>query len=141
MKKIHLIAVAFFMLLSMESFAQGKIEVTVKNIRSVNGQILVGLFSNEDDFLKKPVQGKEVKVTGTDMVVVFNGLPAGDYALSIVHDENENGEMDTNMIGIPKEGFAFGNNSMGTFGPPSFDKAKVTITTKEEKQVITMKYM
>ena len=44
------------------------------------------------------------------------------------------------MVGIPKEGFAFGNNAMGTFGPPSFDKAKVTLKSNTEKQLIEMKY-
>ena len=43
------------------------------------------------------------------------------------------------MVGIPKEGFAFGNNAMGTFGPPTFDKAKITVK-KDEKQVIDLKY-
>ena len=59
---------------------------------------------------------------------------------SIGHDENENGELDKNIMGIPTEGFAFGNNSMGTFGPPPFEKAKITLGSNTEKQVINLRY-
>ena len=113
----------------------------MRNIRAEKGNIMVGLFNNEDDFLKKALHGKVVKASGTTVTVLFENLPAGDYAVSIVHDENENGEMDTNMVGLPKEGFAFGNNAMGMFGPPSFDKAKVQLDGKPQKQDITLKYM
>lgn len=115
--------------------------VNVNNIKSQKGSIRVGLFSNEKDFLKNAVEGKVVKISGGEMTIVFENLKPGDYALSVIHDENENGELDSNAIGIPKEGFAFGNNSMGTFGPPSFEKAKVEVRDQPVKQVIKLKYM
>jgi uncharacterized protein (DUF2141 family) len=120
--------------------AQGKLEVTVRKIKETKGNVRVGLFINEKDFLKKATIGKVVKVTAHEVVVNFEDLQPGDYAISIIHDENENGALDTNMIGIPKEGFAFGNNAMGTFGPPSFQSAKITIKKDLVKQVIDMKY-
>lgn len=122
------------------TFAQSNIEVTVKNIEEVKGSIRVGLFSNENDFLKTPVEGKVVKVAGTEAKVVFENVKAGEYAVSVIHDENDNGELDTNGLGIPKEGFAFGNNAMGMFGPPSFEKAKVVVDQTPVKQVIELKY-
>lgn len=122
------------------SFSQKNIEVTVKNIKEQKGTIRVGLFTNEDDFLKKVAEGKVVKATGTEIRVVFENLKAGEYAVSVIHDANENGELDTNGIGMPKEGFAFGNNAMGMFGPPSFDKAKVVLDKSPVKQVIELKY-
>lgn len=117
------------------------LEVNVNNIKSQKGSIRVGLFSNEKDFLKNPVEGKVVKISGSDLTVVFENLKPGDYAISVIHDENENGELDSNGLGIPKEGFAFGNNSMGTFGPPSFEKAKIELRDQPVKQVIKLKYM
>ena len=122
------------------TFAQSNIEVTVKNIEEVKGSIRVGLFSNENDFLKTPVEGKVVKVAGTEAKVVFENVTAGEYAVIVIHDENDNGELDTNGLGIPKEGFAFGNNAMGMFGPPSFEKAKVVVDKTTVKQVIELKY-
>lgn len=121
--------------------AQGSIEVTVKNIKEAKGSIRVGLFDKEENFLEKPIEGKVVKAANGEVTVVFEGLPTGDYAISIIHDENDNGELDSNMMGIPKEGFAFGNNAMGMFGPPDFDKAKVSVNGQKVKQEITLKYM
>jgi uncharacterized protein (DUF2141 family) len=113
--------------------------VTVRNIKEAKGTIRVGLFTSEKDFLKKAAEGKVVKANAKEITVVFENLKSGDYAVSVIHDENENGELDSNMVGIPREGFAFGNNAMGAFGPPSFDKAKVSLT-KNEKQVVELKY-
>lgn len=103
------------------------LEVNVNNIKSDKGSIRVGLFNTEKDFLKNAVEGKVVKASGSDVTVLFENLQPGDYALSVIHDENENGKLDSNAFGIPKEGIAFGNNAMGPFGPPSFEKAKMKI--------------
>ena len=117
------------------------LEVTVKNIKGTKGTIRVGLFNNEEQFLKTPLKGKVVKVSGTEVKVTFEDLPFGDYAVSVIHDENENGELDSNAIGMPKEGFAFGNNAMGTFGPPSFNKAKVKVGDSPVQQTVSLKYL
>jgi uncharacterized protein (DUF2141 family) len=131
---------AFLFLTTCLSYGQNRIEVTIKNIKEQKGSIRVGLFTNENDFLKKAAEGKVVKASATEVKVVFENLKAGDYAVSVIHDENENGELDTNAIGMPKEGFAFGNNAMGMFGPPSFEKAKVSVSTSPILQVIELKY-
>jgi uncharacterized protein (DUF2141 family) len=137
--KLPVITAVCFMAV-IEIFAQSRLEITVKNIKDAKGNIMVGLFTNESDFLKNVAVGKVVKAVGKEITVVFENLKSGDYAVSVIHDENENGELDSNMIGIPSEGFAFGNNAMGTFGPPSFEKAKVTLKNKNDKQVINLKY-
>ncbi|HEY0742995.1 MAG TPA: DUF2141 domain-containing protein [Chryseosolibacter sp.] len=136
----HMMIVAVLLFSASMTFAQSNIEVTVKNIEEAKGSIRVGLFANENDFLKTPVEGKVVKVAGTEVKVVFENVKAGEYAVSVIHDENDNGELDTNGLGIPKEGFAFGNNAMGMFGPPSFEKAKVVVDKTPVKQVIELKY-
>jgi uncharacterized protein (DUF2141 family) len=116
------------------------VEVIVKNIRAPKGSIRIGLFTNQKDFMKTPVQGRVVKAIGTEVTVVFEDLPAGDYAISVIHDENENGELDSNKMGIPKEGFAFGNNAMGSFGPPAFEKAKISLNGLNVVQTVKLKY-
>jgi uncharacterized protein (DUF2141 family) len=136
---IHIALAGIFTIISSALFAQNKLEVTVRNIKEAKGTIRVGLFTSEKDFLKTAAEGKVVKANAKEITVVFENLKSGDYAVSVIHDENENGELDSNMVGIPKEGFAFGNNAMGTFGPPSFDKAKVSLI-KNEKQVVELKY-
>jgi len=115
------------------------LEVTVSNIKSDKGNIRIGLFTKEG-FLKAPFEGKMVKATREGVTVIFENLKAGVYAISVVHDENENGEMDTNKLGIPREGYAFGNDALGKMGPPSFDQSKVEVEGGGVKQVLKMKY-
>lgn len=133
------LTVGLILFTSSSLFSQVKLEVIIKNIKEPKGTIRVGLFTTEKDFLKNAAEGKIVKASGKEITVVFENLKPGDYAVSVIHDENENGELDANIMGIPKEGFAFGNNAMGTFGPPSFDKAKRSLT-KDEKQIIALRY-
>jgi uncharacterized protein (DUF2141 family) len=123
-----------------ETSAQSSLEIHVNNIKSNKGSIQFGLFTTEADFLKNPIEKKVIKSTGKDVIVVFENLQPGDYALSVIHDENENGKLDSNAFGIPKEGFAFGNNALGSFGPPPFEKAKITIVDQDVKQDIKLKY-
>lgn len=123
-----------------DSVAQSSLEIHLDNIKSKKGSIQFGLFTTEADYLKKPVEKRTVKSTGKEVTVVFENLQPGDYALSVIHDENENGELDSNAFGIPKEGFAFGNNALGSFGPPPFEKAKITISDQNVKQDIKLKY-
>ena len=136
---ILVIAAAISAMAYSNAIAQAKLEVTIKNIKDSKGTIRVALFT-EKEFLKTPSIGKVVKASGKEVTVLFENLKPGDYAVSVIHDENENGELDSNVVGIPKEGFAFGNDAMGTFGPPSFEKAKVTLNKSSDKQVVNMRY-
>ncbi|HEY8936371.1 MAG TPA: DUF2141 domain-containing protein [Cyclobacteriaceae bacterium] len=139
MKK--LIIFCLFILFSALAFGQTSLTVTVKNIREPKGSIRVGLYNKEEDFLKKVYQGKSVKAVGSEITVIFDNLPEGEYAISVVHDENENEKLDSNKIGIPKEGYCFGNNALGKFGPPSYDKVKIKLGATPVAQSLTMKYL
>lgn len=121
-------------------FGQSSLEVTVTNIRELKGSIRASVFTEKSAFLKDEYQGRVAKVNANSMTILFDNLPAGAYALSVVHDENENGELDSNFMGIPKEGFGFGNNALGRFGPPDFEKTVVKVTNASEKQSIALKY-
>lgn len=139
MKKNILVSSLFVMIALGPAFSQGSIEVTVKNIKDPKGTIRVGLFNNEKDFLEKAIDGKIVKAAGTEVTVLFENLKAGDYAVSVIHDENENGELDSNFMGVPKEGYGFSNNAMGMLGPPSFDDAVIAVASKKSV-TITVTY-
>jgi len=109
--------------------AQHRVEVVVTGVRDTTGTIMVALFTSSETFLKKPAVGKKVKASKGEVIVVFEGQPEGEYAGSIIHDTNRNGKLDTNFMGIPREGFGFSNDVMGTFGPPAFGKAKFKVTS------------
>jgi uncharacterized protein (DUF2141 family) len=138
MKYIGMLAA--FMVLGFSAFAQTKLTVTIDKIKGAKGSIRIGIFDSEDGFLKKPVDGKVVKIEGDHVTVSFDKLKPGTYAVSVIHDENDNAELDTKALGIPKEGVGFSNNVMGKFGPPTFEDASIKLAT-EKSLSIDLKYM
>ena len=107
-----------------------ELHVAVENIRSDRGRIMVALHA--------PVPGADFpdgttiaaqwrKAQAGTLEFVFGGLPAGRFAVAVFHDENGNEELDTNLLGIPREGYAFSRNARGFAGPPSFDAAAVEV--------------
>lgn len=107
--------------------AQHKLEVTVKGIQAKKGNILIALYDSEAAFMKKHIASRTIKASDKQVTAVFENLKPGSYAVSTFHDENENEKLDTNFFGIPKELYGFSNNAKGSLGPPSFDKAGITI--------------
>jgi uncharacterized protein (DUF2141 family) len=131
------------LLIGLGSFrgeVDGSLKVTVKNVKEATGKVMVGLFATEDEFLKKPRIGKSVKASPGEVTVVFENVPPGEYAISVIHDRNENDELDSNFLGMPTEGFGFSKDVMGMFGPPSFEKAKFRLEG-DQAQVVTMRYL
>ncbi len=121
--------------------AQNNLEVKIDNIKNDNGDILIGLYSDGSNFPRKTSDGKIVKASKNGVVVSFQDLKAGPYAISVLHDENSNKDMDQSKIGMPKEGFGFSNNAKSSFGPPSFDKAKIFIHSKDTLISIDLRYL
>lgn len=108
--------------------AQNKLSVAVTGVKNSDGKICVAAYAKEEGFLKleSVVKFKTAEaVKGTTSLII--DLPKGTYALAVFHDENNNGELDTNWIGIPKEKVAFSNAKMKTFGPPSFKDCSFTV--------------
>jgi uncharacterized protein (DUF2141 family) len=136
----NLFFIAVWFGVSFTSFAQSKLQVTIKGIKGDKGNIRVGLFNDEEKFLKSAWKGQVVQATNETVIVVFENIPNGVYAVSAIHDENENEKLDSNLIGIPKEGFGFSNNVMGNFGPPGFEKASFGITNEDKKLTVDLKY-
>lgn len=102
-----------------EGYSQ-KLTVVVSNIRSDKGYIRVALYNSGKSFMIKPFRTAEVRAREGHVMVVFQDIPQGDYAASVLHDLNGNKQMDENLLGIPKEGFGFSNDAMGPFGPPGY---------------------
>ncbi|MFN4122802.1 MAG: DUF2141 domain-containing protein [Flavobacteriales bacterium] len=105
------------------------INITVTGIRDIVGTMNVALYNNASSFNNPNQAYKQlfIPVNATSMTMKFDSIPPGEYAFGLFHDENNNQVLDQNFLGIPKEGFAFSNNAMGTFGPPSWNQSKFTL--------------
>lgn len=128
-----------FLLAGAQAVAGQDLEVTVKNIKNDKGVLIVGLFGSEKTFTKQPLKAEKPKAEPGTLRVIFRDIQPGEYAISIFHDANENGILDMNFMGIPKEGFGFSNDAMGVFGPPTFNKAKFS-SPQTMTVSVTMKY-
>ena len=113
-----------------------EITVHIQNLNNNNGKLLVGLYDNDDNFLKKTFKGVVTKIENNKSTVTFKDVPEGVYAVSFVHDENDNGKMDTNFMGIPKEDYGCSNNAKGFMGAPKWKDAKFEL--KGESKTLTI---
>ena len=112
---------------------QATLEIIVSNLESDEGWLAAVLldsatqFDSPDQFFRAD---KQIPVHDGTARVVFEDVPYGTYAVKIFHDENKNGDLDTNFVGYPKESFGFSNDAMGKFGPPTFEQAAFEVGAK-----------
>ena len=122
----------------------GLIEVVFRGLRNSLGKVTCYLFRGKDGFPEnkdKTVAVLSVPIADKQAKVVFSNLPPGEYAVAILHDENENKAMDYNFIGMPKEGWAFSNLPSGVFRKPKFDECAFKLDCPKKTVVVNMTYM
>ena len=106
----------------------------IDGVRNDAGTIRVALYRSAAEF--PTAEGTWLKVAvaarqGTTEVAVAD-LPPGIYGIAAFHDENDNDAFDTDFLGLPNEGFGFGNDAEVGFGPPDFADAAITILAGAE---------
>lgn len=103
------------------------LSVEVTGLHSAKGQVLIAVFAAEKGFPshhEHAVRTATVSIQGTAASARFEGLPDGEYAVAVLHDENANGKMDRNPFGIPSEGYGASRDARAVFGPPKYDDAR-----------------
>ena len=117
------------------------LRVVATNVKSDQGKIYIWVYDKKDDWLSDRYRTqKSVTVAGNrtdDTVTTELLLPAGEYALSVFQDVNDDGKLARNFIGIPKEPAGLSNNLRPRFGPPKYKDAKfaVTVGTMVEQKI------
>lgn len=122
----------------------GSLSLRLSGFQSSEGQVLIAVFRGEDGFPGKPesaVKKLVAKISDGRARVEISDLPPGEYAVSVVHDANSNNSLDTNWIGMPKEGFGMSNNAKGRMGPPKYRDAKFTLGAEGAVQSIKIVYL
>jgi uncharacterized protein (DUF2141 family) len=117
----------------------GELTLDVKGISSKAGNVMVAVYKKDDKWLGAPSKGAMATVKGDSVTVSLGDLPEGEYAISLFVDENSNGKMDFNALGIPTEAYGFSNDATGNFGPPTFEKAKFSVGKDATKVTINLK--
>ena len=120
------------------------IHVEIGGLRNNKGQVVCDLYSSADGFPKngdKALAHAKSLVSNEHAVCEFPDVKAGTYAVPVFHDENSNGKLDTNFVGIPHEGVGASNNAKGHFGPPKFDAAAFRFSGGRLELKITTTYL
>jgi uncharacterized protein (DUF2141 family) len=92
--------------------AQGKVNIAV---------------CDRERFLKQCAHSASVPAQVGETIVRMTGVPAGTWAVLAYQDENGNGELDRNLLGIPSENYGFSRDARGRFGPPGFEDAAIEV--------------
>jgi uncharacterized protein (DUF2141 family) len=120
------------------------IHVTVFNIRNARGTVDCALFDGPAGFPvdvpHSAMRLMAMKVPNSQAQCDFENISAGTYGLVVLHDENMNGKLDSNWLGIPKEGYGFSKDAKASFGAPSFADASFVYDGNTLALTITLRY-
>lgn len=116
------------------------VSVTISNVKSETGYIMAAMFNSKDTFLGDSiVRAERVAINGDSVTFNYKDLPEGEYAITVYHDVDADGELDTGMFGIPSEPYGFSNDAPVRFGPPKWKDAKFSVAENGATQSITLK--
>jgi len=144
MNKIIIILKSFLAIVLLSSFSIQKQEtfsltIEVNELRNSKGIVLFALYNREDAFpdehYKKYFRKLTGKIVNRASSVTFENIPAGKYAVNILHDENNDGKIKKGLI-MPIEGIGFSNyKSIGLTNKPSFSKASFEVVSDKSIKV------
>ncbi|TVQ45375.1 MAG: DUF2141 domain-containing protein [Gloeocapsa sp. DLM2.Bin57] len=119
--------------------------VEVSGFRKIKGNLCVALFDNPDSYNDKsnlqPIRSSCLLLVDDPQNLTFSELPYGSYAIAVFHDENEDFQLNTNFLGIPKEGMGFSNNPSIWKGGPDYEAMKFDFTPEQSTIAIKIKYL
>lgn len=141
-RKIGII-LSWVILFGLPVFAQGSTQhLSVTNLANKTGKLYIGWYANAESYKakNKAAISRVVEVSESKEVsIAFEHVPPGMYAIAIFFDENNNGKMDTNLLGIPKEKYGFSNNVFPLMRAASYKEASFPVTEKEASLTIHLK--
>lgn len=134
-KVLHVVSLAIataanFMTSSVVAQPITKLTVIVDGITRPRGQVCFRLYDRDKGFPQSAagvVQSGCTAVQGSSVATEFYELKPGTYAVTVFHDENNDQKLNTNFLGIPREGFGISNNPPVKIGAPKFKNASFTI--------------
>lgn len=137
------LALMFWSAAAWGQSAASSIKVVVEGVRNDQGQVGILLFRQAQGFPsdhQAAMRQELVPARKGRVEASFDGLPAGTYAIAVMHDENKNLKIDTNILGIPKEGYGVSNNVKNLMRAPRFAEAAFELRSGRSAQTIQLIY-
>ncbi len=135
----QLVFTTLFALVTLGGAYAAEVTVNIEGLRSNKGNVSLCLWVDRKGFPDCAKSASALKRTlpaaQANLPLVFQDLPAGTFAITLIHDENANGKFDFSLIGIPKEGAGASNNAISRFGPPGFTASSFTVRDKAVQNI------
>jgi len=119
------------------------VTITVTDLRNTNGVVMACMTTKESIFPKcrrDPNSHRTVVKAANTITIRFNNVKPGDYAIALLHDENEDGKANRVLGMAPKEGYGFSRDAPVRMAPPDWDDAVFTVGNAPQKLTIKMRY-
>ena len=107
----------------------------VKNTRGVIGVLVFNSAAGWPEDVSSAVTSEAVPAQAPETVLELHNLPAGEYAVVVLHDENSNKKLDRNWLGKPKEQWGMSNNPHFAHSAPSFGSARFPFAGDEQLHI------
>lgn len=144
LNKGHIVLIILLFLLAngFQKEETGELEVIVEGLRNDDGQLMISLSRGPIDFPDGNYYRQLFipEYTAPRFTVVLKDVPYGNYAVSLLHDEDTSGEMNKNFFGMPKEGFAFSRNFKVVLRAPKYDEVNFEFKSPRKSTIIIMQY-
>ncbi|WP_442936973.1 DUF2141 domain-containing protein [Nostoc sp.] len=119
----------------------GELTVEIDGLKNKKGQVCISLFATSEGFPSdRGLQKQCSKITATPLDITFENLKAGNYAVAVFHDQNDDGTFNSNAFGIPEEGFGFSRNPEIRTSAPKFSEAAFLVAGPNTNIQIQLKY-
>lgn len=124
--------------------SRNNLNIEITGIKNKQGQICLSLFNQHNGFPNNENSAVEtscIQVTDIQQTVTFRNLAVGNYAVAVFHDENNDGILNCNWLGIPTEGFGFSQNPPILKGIPKFKDSAIIVSDSDISIEIHLKYI
>jgi uncharacterized protein (DUF2141 family) len=128
----RLAVAATMLMVASRGAAAAELRVVVNGVRSGDGRIMIDVYANEAKYKANAGKGGgdfriDVPARPGSVTAIIANVTAGRFGATVIHDENANGALDTNFLGIPREGVGASNNAKGSLGPPSYSDMQFSV--------------
>ncbi len=140
---MQLVLLSFACQAAMAQDLTGILMVEISGLKDATGNVYIAVYNSDSTWLSdNTVLSKKVAIAEAldgDLVRTELQLPLGEYALSVFYDKDNDGKLNTNFIGMPKEPIAMSNNAVAKMGPPKYADAVFSLGAEPLIQRISMK--
>ena len=139
MARAGLYGAVLSLLLALPAVA-ATVEVVVTGVRNDHGDVRVAICSRPRFLQPDCEHVGQAPARRGEVVVRIDNVPPGTWAAQAFHDEDRDGKIGTNLLGLPTEGLGFSNDARFRFGPPSFDDAAFRLSPAGGRVRVPLRY-